>query len=114
MAKHEWHWGEGATAETQCGKLNVSLQVNWVARRASNCSLRRERLSGGLRQGVELITLDNGALRLAICPTRGMGLWKAWLGELELGWQSPNAGPVHPALGAAQRAKRTGLARWLR
>jgi galactose mutarotase-like enzyme len=25
-----------------------------------------------------------------------MGIWKAWLGDLEIGWRSPVKGPVHP------------------
>jgi galactose mutarotase-like enzyme len=25
-----------------------------------------------------------------------MGLWKAWLGNMEIGWRSPVRGPVHP------------------
>ena len=28
---------------------------------------------------------------------RGMGIWKAWLGKTEIGWQSPVRGPVNPA-----------------
>src|SRR5262249_40504582 len=40
--------------------------------------------------------IDNGKLRFIVVPTRGMGLWKAWLGDLEIGWNSPVHGPVHP------------------
>lgn len=54
-------------------------------------------LRGGLRQGVRLLTVDNGTLRLAVLPDRGMGIWKAWHGETEIGWQSPVRGPVHPS-----------------
>ena len=47
------------------------------------CRVRLETLHGGLREGLQLLTLDNGRLRLAILPQRGMGIWKAWLGDLE-------------------------------
>jgi hypothetical protein len=40
-----------------------------------------------------------------------MGIWKARLGELQLGWRSPVHGPVHPALVSAAD---DGGAGWLR
>ena len=54
-------------------------------------------MEGGLRDSVDLVEIDNGRLRVAVVPTRGMGLWKAWHGDWEIGWQSPVKGPVHPA-----------------
>jgi hypothetical protein len=59
-------------------------------------SVELETLRGGLREGVRLLQVDNGTLRYAILPDRGMGIWKAWQGDTELGWQSPVPGPVHP------------------
>jgi hypothetical protein len=50
-----------------------------------------------LREGVEVVEIDNGALRATVLPTRGMGLWRVECGELSLGWRSPVRGPVHPA-----------------
>jgi hypothetical protein len=62
-------------------------------------SVTKERLHGGRRDGVDLIVVDNGALRFSIVPTRGMGLWKGWYQGDRLGWDSPiTAGPVHPSL----------------
>jgi Domain of unknown function (DUF4432) len=60
-------------------------------------SITQRRLRGGLSEGVETLEVNNGALRFTLLPTRGMGIWKAWRGDLELGWQSPVRGPVHPA-----------------
>lgn len=57
---------------------------------------QRTTLRGGKREGLDLLQIDNGAFRFAVVPTRGMGLWKGWLGETEIGWQSPVQGPVHP------------------
>jgi galactose mutarotase-like enzyme len=59
-------------------------------------SVRHRTLDSGLSEGVETVEIDNGALRFVVVPTRGMGLWKAWLGDLEIGWNSPVKGPVHP------------------
>ncbi|RMF37130.1 MAG: DUF4432 family protein, partial [Planctomycetota bacterium] len=60
--------------------------------------LGRIRLTDGPWQGVELLVVDAGRLRAAICPTRGMSLWKARAGSTDIGWRSPVRGPVHPAL----------------
>ncbi|NIP85959.1 MAG: DUF4432 family protein [Planctomycetales bacterium] len=64
---------------------------------ASGGRIELETLRGGLQEGVQLLTIDNGTLRLAVLPDRGMGIWKAWHGQTEIGWQSPVRGPVHPS-----------------
>jgi hypothetical protein len=61
-------------------------------------SVRKERLRGGRRDGVDLVVVDNGALRFSVVPTRGMGLWKGFYQGSYLGWESPiTDGPVHPS-----------------
>lgn len=59
--------------------------------------ISKRTLRGGLRDGVDLIEMDNGVLRAAVIPTRGMGIWRIMAGEVFLGWRSPVRGPVHPA-----------------
>lgn len=59
-------------------------------------AIRKRALRGGHRDGVDLVELDNGALSVAILPTRGMGLWHGQYHGLPLGWRSPVRGPVHP------------------
>jgi hypothetical protein len=59
-------------------------------------SLRKRTLRGGLRDGIDLIEVHNGALSFSIIPTRGMGLWRGEYRGNYLGWRSPVAGPVHP------------------
>jgi len=54
-------------------------------------------LRGGRSEGVQVVELALGSLRVAVIPTRGMAIWKAWRDGIEFGWQSPVAGPVHPA-----------------
>jgi hypothetical protein len=61
-----------------------------------NCRVEMQTLAGGLRDGVRLLLIDNGRLRIALLPDRGMGIWKTWLGDWEIGWNSPVRGPVHP------------------
>jgi hypothetical protein len=74
-------------------------------------SVTKRTLRGGRREGVDLVVVDNGALSLAIVPTRGMGLWRGRYRGDELGWISPVLdGPVNPAF--VHLADRGGLG-WL-
>jgi len=59
-------------------------------------SVRKIRLHGGRQEGVDLIVLDNGRLRLRIIPTRGMGIYDVECGDVRLGWESPVTEVVHP------------------
>jgi hypothetical protein len=61
-----------------------------------NWKIEKRTLHGGLSEGVDEIRVHNGRLTFSILPTRGMGLWKAWIDDLEIGWKSPVRGPVHP------------------
>jgi hypothetical protein len=82
-------WVESLTVDA--AELGLAVTSPW--------SVSKRRLRGGRRDGVDLIVVDNGALRVAVVPTRGMGLWKGfYLGNI-LGWESPiTDGPVHPGL----------------
>src|SRR5262249_44645542 len=59
-------------------------------------SVRKRTLRGGIRDGIDLIEVHNGALSFAVLPTRGMGLWRGEYRGNFLGWRSPVGGPVHP------------------
>lgn len=80
-------------------------------------SVRKRTLRGGLRDGVDIVEVDNGALSFSILPTRGMGLWHGNYRGLHLGWKAPVRGPVHPKY--VQTADRgdigwlTGFDEWL-
>jgi galactose mutarotase-like enzyme len=94
MAIKEWTLtdaAEGIHLET----LSVSPQTDRDL--PAGISFCKRRLHGGLQDGVDLVEVRAGDLRAVVVPTRGMGIWKAWLGDLEWGWQSPVRGPVHPA-----------------
>lgn len=94
MARHTWTLTDVAQdvfVET------LALSPQQVGGKATGYAVTKRTLRGGLRDGVDLLEVDNGTLRFALVPTRGMGLWRASLGQLALGWQSPVQGPVHPA-----------------
>lgn len=78
---------------------------------AENWSIRKETLPGGLSDGVDVVTLDNGVLAVNVLPTRGMGVWDATCRGLRLGWRSPAERPVHPAFVPVENANGLG---WLR
>jgi len=59
-------------------------------------SVKKITLHGGKQEGVDLITVDNGAIKLTVIPTRGMGLWQVEAGQVRLGWNSPVKEVVHP------------------
>jgi Domain of unknown function (DUF4432) len=80
-------------------------------------SLRKRTLRGGLRDGIDLIEVNNGALSYSILPTRGMGLWHGQYHGIHLGWKASVHGPVHPRhVHAADRGGigwLTGFDEWL-
>jgi hypothetical protein len=59
-------------------------------------SVRKWTLHGGKQEGVDVITVNNGRLRLFVVPTRGMGVWRVFRGDVRLGWDSPVKEVVHP------------------
>jgi hypothetical protein len=59
-------------------------------------SVRKRRLSGGRQEGVDIIEVDNRALKFTVVPTRGLSVWSARAGDLRLGWDSPVKEIVHP------------------
>jgi hypothetical protein len=65
---------------------------------ATEWSISKRTLRGGPSDGIDVVTLDNGALCVEILPTRGMGLWRGHFAGEYLGWRSPNRFPVHPSL----------------
>ena len=59
-------------------------------------AVKARRLRGGVRDGVLLVELVAGSTCVSVLPDRGLGIWKIVGGGVELGWQSPVVGPVHP------------------
>lgn len=80
----------------------TGLNEAWTA------SMRR--LVGGLSDGVDVVTLDNGRMSLDILPTRGMGVWRGRIDGIPVKWDSPVERPVHPAF--VDQMRRGGIG-WL-
>jgi len=73
-------------------------------------SIEQQTLHGGRQEGVQIITIDNGAMQVVLCPTRGMGILNVTKGDLELKWDSPVQEVVHPQF--VKLSSRGGLG-WL-
>jgi hypothetical protein len=93
MAVQKWTLTDVA-AGTYVQELNLSSDQ--LGGSLEGCEISKRTLRGGLCDGVDVIRVNNGRLTVDVLPTRGMGLWKAWLEGEEIGWQSPVRGPVHP------------------
>lgn len=76
---------------------HLALGPDQMPGAAAGCSVAKRTLRAGLCRGVDVIEVNNGAFRFVVVPTRGMGIWRASLGRLPLGWNAPARGPVHPA-----------------
>ena len=63
---------------------------------AAPWSVRKQRLHGGLADGVDIIEVSNGPLAFVVVPTRGMGIWRGSYEDCALGWDAPVNGPVNP------------------
>lgn len=60
-------------------------------------SVRKITLRGGKQEGVDIVIIDNGKLKISVIPTRGMGIFSVTSGnDIRLGWDSPVKEVVHP------------------
>jgi hypothetical protein len=76
----------------------ILLGPDKLGEAAAGCSVAKRVLQAGPSRGVDVVEVNNGAFRFVVVPTRGMGIWRASLGNVHLGWSSPVKGPVHPGL----------------
>lgn len=56
----------------------------------------KKRLYGGVQDGIDIVEIDTGKLNFVVLLSRGMNILKARCGDVELKWDSPVNGPVHP------------------
>ncbi|MFM8633203.1 MAG: aldose 1-epimerase family protein [Planctomycetia bacterium] len=70
--------------------------IDDVSETLGSLAVNARRLRGGARDGVLCVELSAGSTRVIVLPDRGLGIWKMTVGDTDLGWQSPVAGPVHP------------------
>jgi hypothetical protein len=80
--------------------------ANWKVSSAdwggAGWSVELRTLHGGRQEGVQVIDVDNGAMKFTIVPTRGFEVWKAEVskqggGKVRLGWDSPIKEIIHPS-----------------
>ena len=98
-------WVETLTVDA--AEMGLAVTSPW--------SVTKRRLRGGRRDGVDLIVVDNGALRFSIVPTRGMGLWKGFYEGNRAGLGlADHRRPGPPVAREPDGGRRPGLARRLR
>lgn len=73
----------------------TSEELGIQAERPFKVSMRT--LHGGRQEGVSLIEIDNGVMRMTIVPNRGMNVLEAVAGDVRLGWDSPVDEVVNPS-----------------
>ena len=59
--------------------------------------VRMRVLHGGRQEGVSIVDIDTGAMRISVVPTRGMNVLEAVSEGVRLGWRSPVSEVVNPA-----------------
>jgi Domain of unknown function (DUF4432) len=64
---------------------------------AKSFSVRMRTLHGGRQEGVCLVDIDTGAMKISVVPTRGMNVLEAVAGNVRIGWKSPVSEVVNPA-----------------
>src|SRR4051794_910770 len=60
-------------------------------------SVRMRTLHGGRQEGVSIVDIDTGAMKISVVPTRGMNVLEAVAGKVRMGWESPVREVVNPA-----------------
>ena len=94
MAAKSWNLLD-VDRDVYVDELNVNAKD--VPGAPAGFSIRKWTHQGGTSRGVDEIRINNGSLEVSLLPTRGMGLWKAWVGDVEFGWKAPARGPVNPS-----------------
>jgi Domain of unknown function (DUF4432) len=90
---HEWvllH-AEEAPQNWQITSQELNLKLD------TPFSVTLRTLHGGRQEGVTVIDLDTGAMKISVVPTRGMNVFEAVAGNVRLGWDSPVSEVVNPA-----------------
>jgi hypothetical protein len=73
----------------------TSEQLGVKTDKAFSVTLRT--LHGGRQEGVSIVDIDNGTMKLSVVPTRGMNVLQASVGDVRMGWDSPVKEVVNPS-----------------
>lgn len=71
-------------------------------------SVRLRTLHGGRQEGVCIVDIDTGVMKISVIPTRGMNVVEAVVGNVRIGWRSPVSEVVNPAF-----IELNGVAAWV-
>ena len=82
--------------DQQIWQESLVVKPEDVGAAAGDWSMRKQRLRGGLTDGVDIVELNNGELSVTVVPTRGMGIHNCVYHGDRIGWDSPVTGPVNP------------------
>src|SRR5690242_19668440 len=69
------------TWQITSAEVTPDCPVHWA--------LHKYALHGGKQEGVDLIVVNSGKVRITVCPTRGLGIISVPSGDVRLGWDSP-------------------------
>jgi hypothetical protein len=94
-----FHWSSVDIDNGQAAD-EPSVRQGWMKAPVKNGEFlfRSQRLVYGPSAGIDILEIVAGRLRVILIPSRGMSLWKAFVDDWEIGWQSPVRGPIHPSL----------------
>jgi hypothetical protein len=73
----------------------TSQELGFKADKPFSVSMRT--LHGGRQEGVCIVDIDTGAMKVSVVPTRGMNVLQAVVGNVRIGWNSPVQEVVNPA-----------------
>jgi hypothetical protein len=76
------------TWQITSGEITPDCPAHWA--------FHKYALHGGKQEGVDLVVLNNGKLRMIVIPTRGMSILTVTAGDVRLGWDSPVKEIVNP------------------
>ena len=65
----------------------LELTRREIKRAPASFQVSKQTLRGGLQDGVDLLTVNNGKVSIDILPTRGMSLWQASIDGDRIGWR---------------------------
>ncbi len=92
MAAKTWH-----VISTGIGEPLANPREPLTVAGADGLRVTRHVYRGGLSEGVEVLTVVNGDLRIHVSPTRGMSILSMSYGDQRIGWKSPAGDdPIHP------------------
>ena len=88
-ASHAMAW-DYVLLDTDHGAQNWQIPSQQLGVKTDKpVSITLRTLHGGRQEGVSIVDIDNGTMKLSVVPTRGMNVLQASVGNVRMGWDSP-------------------------